>query len=137
MTLSATISCVWVYNPVMIYLRALLLLLIISVPCARSAAFRSGSQTCPTSGTKQLSTTAPTRALWISLQAPSDNTGVVAIGSQSVTVAAACAAATGNCLTASGSVLYPPISNTAAYDLGQTWFACTVAADKLMYTVLQ
>lgn len=127
---------IWEYNPTMQLLRALLIFVALTLPLG-SAAFRSGSQTCPTTGTKQLSTTAPTRALWISLQAPSDNTGVVAIGSQSVTVAAACAAATGNCLTASGSVLYPTISNTAAYDLGQTWFACTVAADKLMYTVLQ
>jgi hypothetical protein len=117
-------------------LRTLAVLIALVLPLG-SATFRSGSQTCPSSGTKQLSTTAPTRAIWISLQSPSGNTGVIAFGSQSVTVAAACATASGNCMTASGTAFLPAVSNSSSYDLSQVWFTCTVAGDTIMFNALQ
>lgn len=117
--------------------RALLLLAMLALPTwLGSAAIKSSSQTCPSSGVKQLSTT-NTPANWILVQSPSDNTGVVAVGGSTVTAVAACAAAVGNCLTVGGSYLMPPASNTAAYNLSQTWFACTVSGDKVMFNYLQ
>jgi len=125
--------------PNMKHLRLIPLLLILALP-ATTAALKSGRTTCPTSGVKQLatSTTTSTKAIWISLQTPADNTGTIAFGGTNVVAVASCNGTTvGNCLSAGGTAFLPPVSNTAALDLSQTWFACTVAADVLSYNYLQ
>ncbi len=101
-----------------------------------AAALKSGVQTCPTSGIKQLSIT-QVKASWVSLQAPSGNTGAVAFGDTTITVAAACAVARGNCILASGSAFLPALGNSAAYDLAQIWIACTASSDAVMFNYLQ
>lgn len=118
-------------------LRFLAVLLVLAIPCRIvPAALKSGRTTCPASGVKQLSTTS-TKATWISIQTPADNTGVVAFGGSNVSAVASCNAQSGNCMTPGGTAFLPPVSNTAAYDLAQTWFSCTVAADSLAFNYLQ
>ena len=122
-------------------LRFLGLLLLLAIPCTiRSAALKSGRTTCPTSGVKQLatSTTTSTKAIWISLQSPADNTGTIAFGGSNVVAVASCnGTIVGNCLLPAGTGFLPAVSNTASLDLSQTWFACTVSADVIAYNYLQ
>lgn len=115
---------------------ALALIFPVAASLLDAAALGSGSQTCPASGIKQLSTT-QIKASWVQLQAPSGNTGAVGFGSTSVTVAASCAAARGNCLLANWTALLPPLANSQAYDLSQIFITCTVSADSLSYNYLQ
>lgn len=118
-------------------IRLFLSILLIACPIGlHSASIRSGTQSCPTSGIKQLSST-QTKASWIAIQAPQGNTGVIAIGGSGTTVAAACAPGAGVCIGASSSFFLPPVSNSSAYDLSQTFIACTVSADTVVFTYLQ
>lgn len=110
-------------------LRVLLLLPLLVFPM-RPGALGTGSQTCPTSGRKQLSTT-QTKVTWISVQAPSGNTGSIYLGGPAVTTSL------GNYITAGGTFFFPAVSNTAAYDLSQSFMACTVTADTVTFTYLQ
>lgn len=109
--------------------RLLVLLFILTIPI-HSGALGTGSQTCPSSGRKQLSTT-QTKALWISIQAPTANTGQVWVGGPAVTTSA------GNFIAGGGSYFLPTAGNATTYDLSQTYIACTVGADSVTYTYHQ
>lgn len=117
-------------------LTALLLLLVAG---AVPAALHPGTLTCPASGAKQLSTTAgfASKATWINLQAPAGNSGSVFVGDSTVTAAANCAPGKGACMLAAGSVFLPALANTQAYDLSQTYIACSNSGDSVIFLYLQ
>src|SRR5579863_6161070 len=96
----------------------------------RSGALGTGSQTCPTSGRKALSTTS-VKAIYIDLQGTPTNMGSIYIGGPAVTTSA------GVFITASGTYRLGPASNTASEDLSQTFIACTNSADSLTFTYQQ
>jgi hypothetical protein len=111
--------------------RLLVLLFALALPFSmHSGALGTGSQTCPASGRKQLSTT-QTRAMWVSIQSPTANTGKVYVGGPAITTSV------GNYAVAGGSVFLPTAGNSAPYDLSATWIACTVSEDTVTYTYLQ
>lgn len=119
------------------HLRILFAVLALAIPVSlHSGALGQGLTTCPTSGSKQLSTVS-TKVTWINVQAPADNAGAVYIGGPGITgTSAVCNASgsTGICLLSTGTAFIPPISNTSSYDLSQTFFTCTTSSDSLRYT---
>ena len=109
---------------------AILFGLAIAIPAGNIG---NGSNTCPTSGTKRIAS-ASLRATQFTLQAPAapvSNTGYICIGGASVTTT------TGACLGGGDSIFMPPVGNSAAYDLTQIYFVCSVNTDLLVYTYLQ
>ncbi len=101
-----------------------------------SGALGTGSQTCPASGTKALSTVV-TKASWVSIQAPngtgglSTNTGYVFVGDSAVTTSK------GNGIAAGGTLFMPTQGTASPYALSQIYIACTVSADSVMFLYLQ
>lgn len=89
-----------------------------------------GSNTCPTSGNKAVSSTRLVAGL-VTVQAPSANTGNIYLGGSSLTTSR------GIFITPGGSYTYPPQSNTQPYDLSAIRFACTVSADSITYNYVQ
>jgi hypothetical protein len=90
----------------------------------------SGSVSCPTSGNKVVSSTT-IKAVTYTLQAPTANTGSVYIGGSTVSTSQ------GFFLKSGDSYTSPPQSNTAAYNLGTTYFACSASGDSLTYSYFQ
>lgn len=116
-----------------------LFLVILGVIGANPAQVHPLSLTCPSGGTKQLST-ASVPVSWINFQTPSDNAGAIYIGDSSVTgTSASCNASgsKGTCLTASGTSFLPPLANVSAYNLSNIYFVCTTNTDSLIGTYLQ
>lgn len=114
----------------LIRLAALLLGLSLAIPAGNIG---NGSNTCPTSGTKKISSSS-IRATQFTLQAPAapvSNTGYICIGGASVTTT------TGACLGGGDSIFMPPVSNSAAYELNNIYFVCSVNTDLITYTYLQ
>lgn len=106
---------------------ALLLALAIALPAGNVT---SGSNTCPTSGAKKVSSTS-TRAIHVTIQADTTNMGYIHLGGSAVTTS------TGVYLGAGDANTLPPASNSAQYDLSQIYFACTVNTDTIVFTYLQ
>jgi hypothetical protein len=109
---------------------ALLLGLAICIPAGNVS---SGSNTCPTSGAKRISASS-IRSITFTVQAPAApvaNTGYVCLGSSAVTTTS------GVCLGGGDAFTFAPASNSAAYDLTQIWFVCSVNTDLITYTYLQ
>lgn len=104
--------------------------LILLAPALRSGGFTSASQTCPSSGNKKVASST-TKAVWYIIQAPSANTGKVYVGGSTVTTS------TGAYLSAGDSLSAPPQGGAAAYDLSNTYIACTQAADTITYFYAQ
>lgn len=99
-------------------------------PQTRSGAIGQGSQTCPASGNKALSSTsfpAPIKAIWVSVQAPSANSGQIYVGGPGVTTS------TANFFNATGFFFFPTQSNAPAYALNQIYIACTNSSDTVTY----
>jgi hypothetical protein len=92
----------------------------------RSGAIGQGSQTCPASGNKALSTVA-TRAVWVNVQGPSANTGQIYTGGPGVTTS------TADFFGAYGGFFFPPEGGAATYQLNQIYIACTNSADSVTY----
>ncbi len=100
-------------------------------PLVRAAGGGQGSQTCPSSGSKRISSTSLKTTIWF-VQAPSANTGQVYIGfSSGVTTS------TGIYLNAGDSLTNPPQGNAATHDLSQVYIACTQSADSITYSYEQ
>jgi hypothetical protein len=113
----------------------LVLLLVFSAAPARQSLAHAGnigqgSATCPSSGAKQLSSTAAAY-MWISFQAPLANTGRVYFGGSAVTTS------TGNFILAGGNYAFLPVANTFPYQATNIYFACTVSGDSITYNYLQ
>lgn len=113
-----------------IRLAVLLFCLCLAVPAGNVG---NGSNTCPTSGTKRIASSSlrVTQFLIQAPAAPVSNTGYICIGGASVTTT------TGACLGGGDSIFMPPVSNSAAYDLTQIYFVCSVNTDLITYTYLQ
>lgn len=97
------------------------------------ASFRNGSNTCPTSGAKQLSSTS-IRASWVTVQspaAPSANTGRLHFGDSTVTTS------NGVYISPGGTYTFPTEGNSAVYDLSNIYFACSVNTDIVNFNYLQ
>jgi len=105
-------------------------LVLVGVSRVPSASLGTGSNTCPSSGAKQLSST-QRKVTWISIQSPSTNVGILYVGGASV------ASTQGNAVLPLGTSFLPPVSNSAAYDLSQTFFTCSNSADTVIYTYAQ
>ena len=90
----------------------------------------NGSQTCPSSGNKRLSTTS-TKTIQLTIAAPFTNTGNITIGGSGVTTTNAIL------LLPGGSFNFAPQGNASSHDLSQTFFACTVSADSVVWTGAQ
>lgn len=100
------------------------------MPVAKSGAYLSGSNTCPASGAKQVSST-QIKATWVSIQAPSTNSGKIYFGGSTVSTSE------GNYITAGGVNFFPPVSNSSFYDLRQIYFACGNSADTITISYAQ
>lgn len=112
--------------------RVMLALMLLVFPAGTmfSSSLGVGSQSCPTAGAKQLSTT-NTPAIWINIQALSGNSGTIWYGGSAVT-------------TSKGSYLFPAGtgyissgSQNAGLNLSATYIACTNSGDSVTYTYLQ
>jgi len=112
-------------------LRFTLSLGLITISALRAGALSNGSQTCPASGAKVLSTTNHSKYAWIQFFTPSGNSGQVYLGGSTVSSTTAAG------ISANQSWLFPVIANTQPYDLTQTYMACSNSADSLQYTVFQ
>jgi hypothetical protein len=88
--------------------------------------FLSSYATCPTSGTKAF-VTAPTRATWVSVQAPIGNAGSIYLGSSAVV------STSGNEFFAGDFMFFPPVSNTAFYEMSSMYFACSTNTDGIKF----
>jgi|SRR5690349_21785378 len=110
----------------MLRFAALLLALALALPAGNVS---NGSNTCPTSGAKRISSTS-IRAIHFTVQSVSSNMGIIYLGGPSVTT-------NGVAIGAGDADTFPPASNTAQYDLSQIYFACSVNTDSIVYTYLQ
>jgi len=106
---------------------SLLLALAFALPAGNVS---SGSNTCPSSGTKRIAA-ASIRSITFTVQAPSGNMGTISIGGSAASATTAVTISGGDAFT------FPPASNSAAYDLTQIYFACSNSADSIVYTYLQ
>jgi hypothetical protein len=109
---------------------AILLGLAVAIPAGNVS---SGSNTCPTSGAKRVAASS-IRAITFTVQAPSApvaNTGYICLGDSAVSTTK------GVCLGGGDAFTFAPASNSAAYDLTQVWFACSVNTDLITYNYLQ
>lgn len=104
--------------------------LLILAPSAKTGTVGSGSQTCPTSGNKRVSSS-NIFATYVSIQAPIGNTGTVFVGGSTVTTSQ------GNGILALGTVGFAPHANAAVFNLNQIYFACSVSADSVYYLYIQ
>jgi hypothetical protein len=111
------------------YLLQLLLAALI-VPMANPGAVKSGSNTCPSSGNKAISS-AQIKAAQVIVMAAAANTGKVYVGGSTVT------STEGVYLNAGDSVNFAPRGTTDAYDLSAIYFACAQSADTITYTYAQ
>lgn len=107
-----------------------LILLVTGVAVAPAAQPRSGKNTCPTSGAKQVSATSA-RASTFTVQGTTANTGTIYVGDSTVDTS------TGVALTGNDAFTFPPQGNAAAYDLKTTYFACTVNTDTITFIYVQ
>ena len=105
-------------------------LLLIFGALAHAGSLGVGSQTCPSSGVKQLSTT-QTKATWVIVQAPSANAGSVYVGNISVSTSK------GVYITSAQSLPLPAAANTQPYDLSQIYIACSNSNDTVTFLYLQ
>lgn len=96
----------------------------------RSGGFISGSNSCPASGNKQV-TSSKASAAWYVIQAPTANTGRVYIGDSGVTTSEGVFLSSGDSLSA------PPRGNTASYNLADVYIACTETTDTITYVYAQ
>ena len=117
----------------MISLRLFLLSVLVVLGSLRGGAPGNATISCPASGNKQISTTR-TSAQWIEFVNPAANSGSIYLGGSKI---ATSGANSGAFMTTGSSWLWPPIANTAPYDLSQIWFACGTSGDSLSYTYFQ
>ena len=116
------------------YLKLASLLVVFAISCGlsglRAGNFSSGSQTCPGSGNKRVSSTSLKAVSW-TMMAPGANTGYIAFGGSAVTTT------TGPVLYALDSYTANPAGNSAMWDLSQVYIACSASGDKVVYTYVQ
>lgn len=105
-------------------------LFIIAVFLANPAAIKSGSNTCPSSGNKTVSST-NIRAIQVIVMGTSGNTGKVYVGGPTVTTSE------GIYLNAGDTINFATQGNASAYDLSNIYFACTVSGDSIGFTYVQ
>lgn len=104
--------------------------ILLFVPVLPGGNVGNGSNTCPASGNKQISST-NTPASWVNVQAPSANTGYVYFGGLTTSTTS------GDFITPGGSKFFPTAGNAGVYNLANIRFACTVTADTITFTYLQ
>lgn len=113
-------------------IRVLVLCGLIAIPAALEAGnISNGAKTCPASGRIALSATS-IKASWVSIQAPSTNSGSVYVGGSTVVVTTSA-----NGLAANGAFFMPPLANVAPYELSQIYIACTNSGDLVTFTYFQ
>lgn len=106
------------------------LCLLIATPIAHSSGFGSGSQTCPASGAKAVSSTSVAVSTF-TIQAPFGNAGTVYVGGSNVS------STVGNQLPASWSFAPPAHGQNTSFNLTGVFFACSNSADSIVYTYIQ
>jgi len=107
-----------------------LFFLVMGLAVAPAANVKSGSATCPSSGSKQVSTTS-LKVIKLDIMAPLANTGTVYIGGSTIS------STTGIPVTNASGYSFPPVSNSASYDLSNIYFACSQSADSITFLYLQ
>lgn len=97
----------------------------------RSGRIDSGSANCPASGAAQLGAGLATiNAYQVFLQAPTANTGTIVVGGPSVTATPPTGFQLVGTNAADELLLAKP---NAGVTLQSIWYACTMAADKLLW----
>lgn len=101
------------------------------------AGLNSGSQTCPSSGSKAVIAAqsscpgASCKSISWTIQAPVGNTGTVYVGGSTVTTSS------GVALVAGASATSLTQGNAFPYDLTQTFIACTASGDSITFNYTQ
>jgi hypothetical protein len=104
----------------------LILMLLLTGVLMSSGPIVSGTTTCPTSGSKRVTATAPS-VITYTIQTPIANAGTIYVGDSTVSATTGVALAPGMSYTA------PPAGNSNAYGPSAVWFACGTNTDKITW----